>query len=69
MDYYAHLAALAEGAAFRFVFVPDSPSVIHEDYAAIARVSRSAVLEPITLLSALSSRTQRARRPRTAATR
>ncbi|UPK05800.1 LLM class flavin-dependent oxidoreductase [Bradyrhizobium sp. 170] len=58
IDYYAHLAALAEAAAFHFVFVPDSPSVIHEDYATIARVSRSAVLEPITLLSALSSRTQ-----------
>ncbi|MFG3594601.1 LLM class flavin-dependent oxidoreductase [Bradyrhizobium sp. RDI18] len=58
IDYYAHLAALAEGAAFHFVFLPDSPSVIYEDHATIARVSRSAGFEPITMLSALSSRTQ-----------
>lgn len=58
IDHYAHLAALAESAAFHFVFLADSPSVAEEDHATIARVSRNDGFEPITLLSALSSRTQ-----------
>ncbi|WP_375784800.1 LLM class flavin-dependent oxidoreductase [Bradyrhizobium sp. Pha-3] len=58
INHYAHLAALAEGAAFHFVFLADSPSVADEDHATIARVSRHDGFEPITLLSALSSRTQ-----------
>ncbi|WP_213256658.1 LLM class flavin-dependent oxidoreductase [Bradyrhizobium sp. sBnM-33] len=58
IDHYAHLAALAEGAAFHFVFLNDSPSVRDQDHATIARVSRNDGFEPITLLSALSSRTQ-----------
>ncbi|MGX1350489.1 FMN-dependent oxidoreductase (nitrilotriacetate monooxygenase family) [Bradyrhizobium elkanii] len=58
VDHFAHLTTLAEGAAFHFVFVPDSPSVIDPDSATIARVSRNDGFEPITLLSALSSRTQ-----------
>ncbi|UVO30425.1 LLM class flavin-dependent oxidoreductase [Bradyrhizobium arachidis] len=57
IDHYAHLAALAEGAAFHFVFLADHQSVT-DDHAAIARVSRNDGFEPITLLSALSSRTQ-----------
>lgn len=57
IDHYAHLAALAEAAAFHFVFLPDSPSVAEDD-ASIARVGRNDGFEPITLLSALSSRTQ-----------
>ncbi len=58
IDHYAHLAALAEGAAFHFIFVADSPSVLERDCAHIARASRNDGIEPITLLSALSSRTQ-----------
>ncbi|MCK1516083.1 LLM class flavin-dependent oxidoreductase [Bradyrhizobium sp. 190] len=58
IDYFAHLAALAEGAAFHFIFRPDSPSVVDQDHATIARVNRNDGFEPITLLSALSSRTQ-----------
>jgi len=58
IDHYAHLAALAEGAAFHFVFLADSPSVSEEDHATTARISRNDSFEPITLLSALSSRTK-----------
>lgn len=58
IGHYAHLAALAESAAFHFVFLPDSPSVVEQDRASIARVSRNDAFEPITLLSALSSKTQ-----------
>lgn len=58
IDYFARVAALAEGATFHFVFCPDTPSVAHQDDAIIARVSRNDGLEPITLLSALSSRTE-----------
>jgi len=57
VDQYAHLSALAEGAAFHFVFLADHQGVI-ADHAAIARVSGNDGLEPITLLSAISSRTQ-----------
>lgn len=58
VDHYAHLAALAEDAAFHFVFLADNPGVLERDHAHIARVSRNDGFEPITLLSALSSRTQ-----------
>ncbi|MCK1516062.1 LLM class flavin-dependent oxidoreductase [Bradyrhizobium sp. 190] len=58
IDYFAHLAALAEGAAFQFIFLPDIPSVMEQDQGTTARVSRNDGFEPITLLSALSSRTQ-----------
>lgn len=57
IDYFANLAALAEGAAFHFVFCADSPSVPDRDLSTIARLSRNDGFEPITLLSALSSRT------------
>ncbi|MBR1164803.1 LLM class flavin-dependent oxidoreductase [Bradyrhizobium elkanii] len=59
IDHYAHLAALAESAAFHFIFLPDVPCVAEQDKATIARVGRNDAFEPITLLSALSSRTQR----------
>lgn len=58
IDHYTHLAALAEGASFHFLFIADSPSVLERDNAVIARTSRNDGFEPITLLSALSSRTQ-----------
>ncbi|MGY4498011.1 FMN-dependent oxidoreductase (nitrilotriacetate monooxygenase family) [Bradyrhizobium sp. GM24.11] len=58
VDHYARLVALAERAAFHFVFLADSPSVQEQDHATIARVSRNDSFEPITLLSALSSRTK-----------
>ncbi|UQR61550.1 LLM class flavin-dependent oxidoreductase [Bradyrhizobium sp. C-145] len=58
IDHYARLAALAEGAAFHFVFLADSPCVIERDLTHIARVSKNDGFEPITLLSALSSRTK-----------
>lgn len=58
IDHYAHLTALAEGAAFHFVFFADTPSVVERDNASIARAGRNDGFEPITLLSALSSRTQ-----------
>lgn len=58
IDHYSSLAAIAEGAAFHFVFLADSPSVAEHDHAITARVSRNDGFEPITLLSALSSRTQ-----------
>lgn len=58
VDHYGHLATLAERAAFHFVFVADSPCVVEQEYATIARVSRNDGFEPFTLLSALSSRTQ-----------
>lgn len=56
VGHYAHLAALAEGAALHFIFLADSPSV--SEHTHIARSSRHDGFEPITLLSALSSRTQ-----------
>ncbi|MCP1838466.1 FMN-dependent oxidoreductase (nitrilotriacetate monooxygenase family) [Bradyrhizobium sp. USDA 4524] len=59
VGHYAQLAALAERAAFHFVFLADSPSVAEQEPANIARVSRNDGFEPITLLSALSSRTQK----------
>lgn len=58
IHHYANLAALAERAAFHFLFLPDSPSVVEQDQASIARVGRNDSFEPITLFSALSSRTQ-----------
>ncbi|MGY3573015.1 LLM class flavin-dependent oxidoreductase [Bradyrhizobium sp. USDA 4504] len=58
IDHYAHLATLAEAAAFHFVFLADSASILERDRAHMARVSRNDSFEPITLLSALSSRTQ-----------
>jgi len=58
IDHYARLAELAEGAAFHFLFLPDSLSVGERDHAHTARAGRNDRLEPITLLSALSSRTQ-----------
>ncbi|WP_407114539.1 LLM class flavin-dependent oxidoreductase [Bradyrhizobium sp. LMG 9283] len=58
IDHYARLAALAETAGFHFLFLADSPSVMDPDHATIARVGRNDGFEPITLLSALSSRTQ-----------
>ncbi|OKO75192.1 LLM class flavin-dependent oxidoreductase [Bradyrhizobium sp. NAS96.2] len=58
VNYYTHLATLAEDAAFHFVFLPDSPSVLERYDAHVARISRNDGFEPITLLSALSSRTQ-----------
>ncbi|MGY8678607.1 LLM class flavin-dependent oxidoreductase [Bradyrhizobium sp. UFLA05-153] len=58
IDHYAHLAELAEGAAFHFVFLADSPSVAEHDDASIARVGRNDSFEPITLVAALSSRVQ-----------
>lgn len=58
IDHFARLAALVEGAAFHFVFFADTPSVVERDNASIARAGRNDGFEPITLLSALSSRTQ-----------
>ncbi|WP_342723832.1 LLM class flavin-dependent oxidoreductase [Bradyrhizobium sp. B097] len=54
IDYYASLAALAEGAAFHFVFLADTPSIFERNDVTIARSSRNDGLEPLTLLSALS---------------
>ncbi|QOZ36467.1 LLM class flavin-dependent oxidoreductase [Bradyrhizobium sp. CCBAU 53421] len=59
IDYYAHLANLAESAALHFVFLADSPSVLERDEATIARSSRNDAFEPITLLSALSMKTDK----------
>lgn len=58
IDYFGNLAELAESAAFHFIFCADSPSVPDEAHATIARQSRNDGFEPLTLLSALSSRTQ-----------
>ncbi|WFU31279.1 LLM class flavin-dependent oxidoreductase [Bradyrhizobium brasilense] len=57
IEHYASLARLAEDAAFHFVFLADTPSVMEPDPAAIARAGRNDGFEPITLLSSLSSRT------------
>lgn len=57
VEHCAHLAALAEGAAFHFIFLADSQG-ISDNHALIARSSYSGGFEPITLMSALSSRTQ-----------
>ncbi|MCK1425874.1 LLM class flavin-dependent oxidoreductase [Bradyrhizobium sp. 87] len=57
IDHCTHLAALAESAAFHFVFLADHQGVI-DSHQVIARVGRNDGFEPITLLSALSSRTQ-----------
>lgn len=56
IGHYAHLAKLAEGAAFHFIFIADTPGVMEREHAHIARVSRNDGFEPITLLSALSSK-------------
>ncbi|OPY96040.1 nitrilotriacetate monooxygenase [Bradyrhizobium sacchari] len=58
VGHYAALAALAESAAFHLIFLADTPSVSELDDAHIARSSRNDGFEPITLLSALSSRTE-----------
>lgn len=58
IDHYANLAQLAELATFHFIFLADSPSVIEPDDATIARSGRNDGFEPVTLLSALSSRTK-----------
>ncbi|RXH25503.1 LLM class flavin-dependent oxidoreductase [Bradyrhizobium zhanjiangense] len=58
IGHYIQVAALAVGAAFHFIFLADTPSVSELEDAHIARSSRNDVFEPITLLSALSSRTQ-----------
>ncbi|MCK1670388.1 LLM class flavin-dependent oxidoreductase [Bradyrhizobium sp. 150] len=58
VEHYAGLLALAESAAFHFVFLADSPAVAEQDDAVLARVGRNDGFEPITLLSALSSRTK-----------
>ncbi|MGY4257894.1 FMN-dependent oxidoreductase (nitrilotriacetate monooxygenase family) [Bradyrhizobium sp. USDA 4516] len=58
IDHYAHLARIAEDAAFHFIFLADTPSVMEPDQAAIARAGRNDSFEPITLLSSLSSRTR-----------
>ncbi|WP_028351665.1 LLM class flavin-dependent oxidoreductase [Bradyrhizobium murdochi] len=59
INHFAHQAALAEGAAFHFLFRADTPSVVDEDLGTIARVSgNDGGIEAITLLSALSSRTE-----------
>ncbi|OSI79124.1 LLM class flavin-dependent oxidoreductase [Bradyrhizobium canariense] len=57
VNHCAHLAALAESAAFHFIFLADSQG-ISDNQALIARSSYSGGFEPITLMSALSSRTQ-----------
>lgn len=58
IDHYARLAALAESAAFHVIFLADTPSVKEQDEASLARSSRNDSFEPLTLLSALSSRTR-----------
>ncbi|MBB4264028.1 LLM class flavin-dependent oxidoreductase [Bradyrhizobium sp. CIR3A] len=58
IDYFSNLASLGERGALHFVFCADTPSVTDEAHATIARRSRHDGFEPITLLSALSSRTQ-----------
>ncbi|SPP98228.1 LLM class flavin-dependent oxidoreductase [Bradyrhizobium vignae] len=58
VEHFARLTALAEDAAFHFVFLPDSPSVVEQDDVSIARASRNDGFEPFTLLSALSARTR-----------
>ncbi|MDA9513123.1 nitrilotriacetate monooxygenase [Bradyrhizobium sp. CCBAU 11430] len=57
IDHYVALARLAENAAFHFIFIADHQGII-DDHAVLSRVSRSEGFEPITLLSALSSRTR-----------
>ncbi|MCK1466101.1 LLM class flavin-dependent oxidoreductase [Bradyrhizobium sp. CW10] len=57
-DHYGQLAALAEGAAFHFVFFADTPSVVERDHVSLARAPRNDGVEPFTLLAALSSRTR-----------
>ncbi|WP_128947368.1 hypothetical protein [Bradyrhizobium zhanjiangense] len=37
IDQHARLAALAEGAAFHFLFLPDIPSVGERDHALVVR--------------------------------
>ncbi|MFK4380970.1 LLM class flavin-dependent oxidoreductase [Bradyrhizobium sp. USDA 223] len=58
IDHYARVVGLAEDAAFHFAFIADSPCVLEGDHEHIARVGRNDGFEPITLLSALSSKTQ-----------
>lgn len=57
IDHCVHLAALAEGAAFHFVFLADSQG-ISDDHALLARASVGDGFEPITAMAALSSRTR-----------
>ncbi|AIC29972.1 nitrilotriacetate monooxygenase subunit A 1 (plasmid) [Rhizobium etli bv. mimosae str. IE4771] len=57
IDHYAQVAAIAEDAAFHFVFLADHQGVIN-DTATAARISRDYASEPISLLSALSARTR-----------
>lgn len=58
VDHCAHIADIAESAAFHFVFLADHLGAAEQSQASIARASENDVFEPITLLSALSSRTE-----------
>ncbi|EPE93636.1 LLM class flavin-dependent oxidoreductase [Rhizobium grahamii] len=55
--HYAEAAALAEAAAFHFVFLADHLAVIN-DQAAVARISRDYASEPIGVMAALSAKTR-----------
>ncbi|WP_335339430.1 LLM class flavin-dependent oxidoreductase [Bradyrhizobium sp. CCGE-LA001] len=57
VERYEELARIAESAAFHFVFIADHQGVI-DGHAIMSRVGRNDGFEPITLLSALSSRTR-----------
>lgn len=59
LDHYAHMAAFAEGVRFHFMFLADNLSVEEQNHVSLARVSGNDRLELITLLSALSSKTQK----------
>lgn len=58
ISHYSRLTTLAESAAFHFVFVADVLSVSELDPARLSREGRNDQLEPITLISALSSRAE-----------
>ncbi|SAI41043.1 monooxygenase [Bordetella ansorpii] len=57
--HFAELAQLAEAAKFDAVFLADSSGVRSTDLASLARTSRAAFFEPLTLLSALAAVTER----------
>ncbi|SDD33632.1 FMN-dependent oxidoreductase, nitrilotriacetate monooxygenase family [Bradyrhizobium brasilense] len=57
VNHCVHLAALAESAAFHFIFLADSQG-ISDNHALIAHSSYSGGFEPITLMSALSTKTR-----------
>jgi N-acetyl-S-(2-succino)cysteine monooxygenase len=59
VDHFIQLAALAENAKFDALFLADSVGVRDRNLGSLSHTSRAITFEPLTLLSALSTTTER----------